>query len=365
MNPDTSPGAVLRDLLAQHGQQLAFDAETTHRLLSQACPTAAREVDAIVAAQRLRIPWELLNSGAEIPAERLDELARSLCDQTQMPEDAARWIIQTWMQALDLKVLEVEGPLQEPSEGDLAEAHLDAPADAAPAPGAPTPAPTPGPAASTVTYYVLGDGGAKYGPADVDTLNRWAAEGRLHAGSLLEENGTGRTVRVHEVAGLFVPGAQNPQPPGQPGPSPFGQPPGGQPGPYSQPGQGPYGQMPGQPGLRPEGGSPYAQAPQYGTYYRPIEPDPKLDKLATWALVVSIIGFLANCCIGLIALIFTVLGRSDMGKGDYTGAKSKMTIGLVFGIIAIALGLVLLPVQIMNFEKSFNAGFNRGYNSSP
>src|SRR5579871_1756102 len=32
---------------------------------------------------------------------------------------------------------------------------------------------------STMPYYVLGHGGAKYGPVELGTLNAWAQEGRI------------------------------------------------------------------------------------------------------------------------------------------------------------------------------------------
>jgi hypothetical protein len=45
-----------------------------------------------------------------------------------------------------------------------------------------------------VYYFVLGADGQRYGPADVDTLVRWAAEGRIVASTWLVERGTDRQV---------------------------------------------------------------------------------------------------------------------------------------------------------------------------
>ncbi|MCW5943964.1 MAG: CD225/dispanin family protein [Fimbriimonadaceae bacterium] len=51
-------------------------------------------------------------------------------------------------------------------------------------------------------YYVTGDDGQRYGPADVPTLNAWAREGRLVATTRLVEEGTERSVFAAEVPGL-------------------------------------------------------------------------------------------------------------------------------------------------------------------
>lgn len=55
-------------------------------------------------------------------------------------------------------------------------------------------------------YYVLGDQGQKYGPADVATLNNWAAEGRLLPSTMLEDETSGQQVAASSVAGVtFAP----------------------------------------------------------------------------------------------------------------------------------------------------------------
>lgn len=345
MNPDSSPGAALKQILDQHGQQLAFDADATLPLLSQACPNAPREVEAIVAAQRLRIPWELLNMGAGADPARLDELAETLANGTGMPLDASRWIIQTWMNALDIKVQATvsESEAQEPGVPEAAEPSAVVSATEAAEPAAVAAPPEPGPApvaqpaataASPARYFVLGQGGAKYGPADVATLNQWAAEGRIAPGTLFEEEGTGRTVHGHEVAGLFMGQRGEHFPPG------------------SYAGPGPYGQAPTAPGLRPEQ-NPYGQAPQ-GPYYQPGVDTSSLKGLYTWSIVFTVLGMLFFCCIGLFGLIFTILGSSDMKAGNLQGAKSKLTVALVIGIVSVCIGLVTIPLRIAQVEQALS-----------
>lgn len=85
-------------------------------------------------------------------------------------------------------------------------------------------------------YYVIGDDGQKYGPADIPALNQWIAEGRLLQSHALEEETTGRRVPASGVAGLMWNVAQTGDyiPPSAPG---------GYPGYYQAPtyGYGDYG----------------------------------------------------------------------------------------------------------------------------
>ena len=59
-----------------------------------------------------------------------------------------------------------------------------------------------------MAYYVLGSGGAKYGPVDVGTLNQWAADGRVGPETLVEDAGSGVKTPARAVRGLkFANGA--------------------------------------------------------------------------------------------------------------------------------------------------------------
>lgn len=108
---------------------------------------------------------------------------------------------------------------------------------------------------------MVGEGGAKYGPADVDTLKQWATENRLTATMMLEDAATGALIPASQVPGLFPPAPmqtiqqpmnpgmgqtpsqpsspyQSPSAPGSPYQSPSQQ------NPYSTPGANPYSQNP-------------------------------------------------------------------------------------------------------------------------
>jgi len=94
-------------------------------------------------------------------------------------------------------------------------------------------------------YFVLGDDGQKYGPADVATLNQWVQEGRIVSQTLLEDEATGFRAQACTVPGmnfpLAAPPAAPPAPPMNPSAGQFQNPPGYTPPnpqysrPYSQP----------------------------------------------------------------------------------------------------------------------------------
>ncbi len=63
----------------------------------------------------------------------------------------------------------------------------------------------------TMGYYVLGDQGQKYGPADIATLNVWVSEGRVLPGTMLEEEVSGGKIAAASVAGLQFQPAAPPQ----------------------------------------------------------------------------------------------------------------------------------------------------------
>ena len=51
-------------------------------------------------------------------------------------------------------------------------------------------------------YYVIGPDGSRFGPADVTMLSQWASEGRVHPGTTLQEDGTGRNIPASAIPGL-------------------------------------------------------------------------------------------------------------------------------------------------------------------
>lgn len=65
-----------------------------------------------------------------------------------------------------------------------------------------------------VQYRVIMPDGQAYGPADINTLRTWAAEGRLAPTTWLEDTATGQRLPASSVSGLF--GTGNPFPSANP-----------------------------------------------------------------------------------------------------------------------------------------------------
>ena len=53
-----------------------------------------------------------------------------------------------------------------------------------------------------MAYYVLGSGGAKFGPVDISTLNTWIGQGRVGPSTLLEDAGSGVKSPARALRGL-------------------------------------------------------------------------------------------------------------------------------------------------------------------
>lgn len=186
-------------------------------------------------------------------------------------------------------------------------------------------------------YYVLGDGGMKYGPATVDVLIQWAGEGRIQAGTMLQDE-SGMQVKAGDVPDLrpyLVSAAPDlePQNPmggvGQPQPggfqtsqptSPYSQP--TQPNPMQTPG---YGQ-PSSPYGNANNPSPYVRAPGYN--YGGEE----ARKTATTGWIWLCAGFL--CCFFFHIPAF-IYGK----KADQMGETQGKIIMWISGIL-LALGFL-------------------------
>jgi hypothetical protein len=160
-----------------------------------------------------------------------------------------------------------------------------------------------------MNYYVIGDQGQKYGPADVVTLGVWAQQGRLTPSSILEDAQTGQRYNAAQIPGI------------QFGGSPFQN--ATQGGPYQQsPGyQQPTGNQ--QPG--------YQQAPSYHQYPRGqfgLSDDGSADVKNAW-----ICGVAGLVCCPLVSAYGIYLASNAQRKGN-TGANAPM----YFCIATLVLG---------------------------
>ncbi|AXG80573.1 DUF4190 domain-containing protein [Streptomyces paludis] len=127
----------------------------------------------------------------------------------------------------------------------------------------------------------------------------------------------------------------------QPG-SPYGPGPGPGPGPGAGPGYGypAYPAAPGYPGYPGQGQNPWQQPPANG--------------LGTAALVlgiISVVGFCLwglNIVIGILALVFGIIGRRRAGRGEATNGGMALA-GIILGIVGIVIGTMMIGLTIVGF----------------
>lgn len=169
-------------------------------------------------------------------------------------------------------------------------------------------------------YFVVGDGGSKYGPADVETLKQWAAENRLTPTTMLEDAATGVQLQASQVPDLFPPAQpviQQSAPTEAPG-SPYATPS----SPYQTPGAGPA--------------SPYQQNPYsapMGTYPRggPVGGE---SEAAKQAVMYGWICF----ALGVVCCFLISPGAIYFGKKAKDEGHSQGQLIFILGIIWTCLG---------------------------
>lgn len=182
-------------------------------------------------------------------------------------------------------------------------------------------------------YFVIGDDGQKYGPADVPTLQQWIAEGRLLPTQQVEEEGSGIRMAAKAVQGLNFP--LEPQQPSAPQSSPYAQAPGApQAGPYAQP----------QPGAPAQG---YPRQSQY------VGDDGKNDVTLAWVL--GVLGFFCCCC-GIAGIVFAYRAQ----KKGHPGAQAAIIGCWIF----LALELLLGGVRGMTVYNQMKNGTYPGVQRS-
>jgi hypothetical protein len=175
-------------------------------------------------------------------------------------------------------------------------------------------------------YFVVLPDGQKFGPADVNLLNQWVAEGRILSNTMLEEAQTGRQYPASSLPGLHVATAAPP------------------PGSFPQPTT--------------------MNPPQtYGNYYRgggmPAAVGDNGQSDLTLAYVFAAIGLVmclgVGACggCGLIGIVFPILGLVYANKAEQkgnTGAQGAKILswvalglqiaGLLFGLAIVGLGMM-------------------------
>lgn len=156
-------------------------------------------------------------------------------------------------------------------------------------------------------YYVIAPDGQRYGPAEVSTLNEWAAEGRLLPTQMVEDETSGVRTAASSLEGLIFPAAA----PSTPVTPPAG---------YS-------------------GGQPYQQH-----YARPGYAGDDGSKDMNQAWIFGVLGFF--CC----GLIFGILGLQAANRAQAKGHPSANAARILNIIVLVLWGLgLILNIGLMAF----------------
>jgi hypothetical protein len=174
------------------------------------------------------------------------------------------------------------------------------------------------------SYYVIGDNGSKFGPADEFLLQEWIGQNRLSSKMQLENAKNGQKLLAGHAPELMFPESQRLAPVPTPVPSPAAAP--------ALAFQGAGGYAPG-------GSQQWNQAPTTSNYYRPSvnvgpEPMPASDKnVGITLMVLAGIG----AVIFMILFFFAASFDSAAMKG---GAETKaVATGFIIGLV-LTCGLV-------------------------
>lgn len=126
---DNRPREILRDLVSRYGSSLASDPLRTEGLLRDTCGSYHREIFVLVNAVRQKVPADLLAPRHSLPFSLLQDLLKKrLCDELSLSDDASRWAVESWADALGL----VPGtPEQEPEKIAIRPEMAESPAPSA------------------------------------------------------------------------------------------------------------------------------------------------------------------------------------------------------------------------------------------
>ena len=167
-------------------------------------------------------------------------------------------------------------------------------------------------------FNVVLPDGSRFGPAGLDMLNTWIAEGRLLPTSTLENTRTGELLLARDLSGLNW----NPHQPQQG----YGQNYGGQP--TSTVSQQPY--MGGQQN--------WTQTPQYSPVPQQRS-TANVDVYANWSFGLSLASLI--CCCAPLSLVALALGYTARSRGSLQGGAA---VGFAWLVFLVTAGLWLLQL---------------------
>lgn len=175
-------------------------------------------------------------------------------------------------------------------------------------------------------YYVFGPDGERFGPADVDLLNRWAKQGRVDNDTLVQAVGSESKIPITMVEGFIA--------------------------------------------------GPPVTAPSYGqgqTYVGgPRQNGAVIESHLTKALVSTLC-----CCLplGVVSVVYAVQVDGHVRRGDIESAKKASESANGWANLSIGAAIVLIAIRILlafgsrqpdmrNFDiDGPNSGFPPGYES--
>ncbi|MCC7102900.1 MAG: hypothetical protein IT206_07465 [Fimbriimonadaceae bacterium] len=166
-----------------------------------------------------------------------------------------------------------------------------------------------------MSYFVVDSNtGQKYGPADIDVLNQWIAEGRVTPQTVLEDADTGSKIGAGAIAGLNFGIAPPPATPMPPATDSYPNPSSSSGAPFSAP-------------------SPYP---------RDIGPSSDQSGKIIGSYVCSVIGIF--CCPIVLCSVGIMLANQAKDAGDQRGVTAK-TVGIVCLVIGILFGVLSLGLN--------------------
>ena len=183
-------------------------------------------------------------------------------------------------------------------------------------------------------YFVVHPGGQQYGPAEITTLNQWAAEGRLIPDTPLIDAATGAQMFARDVPGLFFPMMHGQSAPTVMPGSTVGTPLGG----YRPP----------QPTNTPYGSNYPRQTPLSGPGGKGMAP------AITASYIASGIGVVLVCCVPMLAILAGLIGVG-LGASANSIDPGRARGAIWLGIGTIILG-VLLTVGMMVLGRAMGGG---------
>jgi hypothetical protein len=116
------PRQKLQAIVDRYGEAIVDDVRRSRALLLDLCGAYRREIFVLTTAQEEQVPNDLLEMEGRVPTSVLvAQLTRRLMDNRALTEDAARWAVESWAEALGVGVS--VGDLTQPNQTSSVKRH--------------------------------------------------------------------------------------------------------------------------------------------------------------------------------------------------------------------------------------------------